>query len=162
MRILRHSRSDYGLGSLTEILKTLEVVLYSLGSVLVHEQWFLFTNKSRCTCRVKFILHRRLRDSFSFTRDYHCLAQAEEYRKWELHTLSLSRYLTVTLSRSPSLPDRATHSAPVRPRLYRERPCQAKRHSRASSKMHSLVNSLRIITCPTEASNPRAGPPPTI
>ena len=37
---------------------------------------------------------------------------------------------------------------------YRERPCQAKRQTRARSEMHSLVNSLRLITCPTEAHTP--------
>ena len=43
--------------------------------------------------------------------------------------------------------------------LYRERPCQAKRHTRARSEMHSLVNSLRLITSLTEAHKSADGSP---
>ena len=41
----------------------------------------------------------------------------------------------------------------MRPRLYRERPRQAQHQTRARCKKHSLVNSIRLITCPTEAHN---------
>jgi len=37
--------------------------------------------------------------------------------------------------------------------LVQRNAVQAKRQTRARSKMPSLVNSLRLITCPTEAHN---------
>ena len=35
--------------------------------------------------------------------------------------------------------------------MYRERPRQARRRMQAEPKIAALVNSLRLITCPTEA-----------
>ena len=46
----------------------------------------------------------------------------------------------------------------MRPRVYSERLRQAKRHTQARLKMRSLVNSLRLMTFPTEAHTPPLSP----